>query len=152
MQTLPGGARPTPAVESKSNAAHRLPLLLALFSALAVLVCLAVRACSTPLGQDQAWYLYAARLILSGVMPYGPQLVETNPPPILWFSELPVLLARSLAITPALAFQLLVCILALGSGAWCFRLLRRSTIQTPPVVPAAFACVATAVLLSPAIL
>jgi hypothetical protein len=152
MQTLPGAARPTPAAESKSNAAHRLPLLLGLFSALAVLVCLAVRACSNPLGQDQAWYLYAARLILSGVTPYGPQLLETNPPPILWFSELPVLLARFLAITPALAFQLLVCVLALGSGAWCYRLLRRSAMQARALFPSAFACAATAILLSPAIL
>ncbi|HKO17929.1 MAG TPA: hypothetical protein VJU82_03495, partial [Acidobacteriaceae bacterium] len=152
MQTLSDTVRQTVSADRKQTALDRLPLLLAAFGGFVLLACLALRACSNPLGQDQEWYLYAARLILSGVTPYGPQLVETNPPPILWFSELPSWVAHSLAITPARSFELLVCLLIFGSGGWSFRLLRRTRMRAAAGFPAAFACAATAALLSPAIL
>lgn len=76
------------------------------------------------LAHDQTWYLLVAERLLSGATLYGPQIRETNPPLIVWFSILPVLLIRLIPLSAALALRLLVLFMLLCSVAWCVRLVR----------------------------
>lgn len=78
-----------------------------------------------PVGHDQSWYLIAARRYLDGATLYGPQIAETNPPLIIWFSALPILLARFLHVSPVTALRLIVLAGVLVSTAWCALLMRR---------------------------
>ncbi len=52
----------------------------------------------SPVGHDQTWCLYAANLVLNGTKLNGPTLVEVNPPFLIWFHFLPVLLSRLLHV------------------------------------------------------
>jgi len=79
--------------------------------------------CFSHIGHDQAWYLYAAQRMLTGVQLYGPQLTETNPPLILWLSLLPALAAQLLHVPATLALKLLVIALIVCSTTWCARML-----------------------------
>ncbi len=54
---------------------------------------------------DQAWLLYAAKLVLAGVPLDGNRLIEVNPPLIVWFSTIPVALAKALHVSPLLALK-----------------------------------------------
>ncbi|MGH7528433.1 MAG: hypothetical protein ACREMX_17205, partial [Gemmatimonadales bacterium] len=73
---------------------------------------------------DTAWLLYAAERWLDGARLYV-DLVEVNPPLIIWLNAIPVLVARALAISPLLVYRLLVVALVLGSVLASARLLRR---------------------------
>jgi hypothetical protein len=73
---------------------------------------------------DQAFYLYAAQRVLEGVHLDGPRLVETNPPLIIWFSEIPVVLSRLLHLSPVLALRLVVLAILAGTALWTRRLMR----------------------------
>ncbi len=75
-------------------------------------------------GHDQAWYLFAAERVLNGAQLYGPYVSDTNPPMIVWFSMLPVLLSRVLPLSETLCLRLIVLVLLLGSTTWCLRILR----------------------------
>lgn len=77
-----------------------------------------------PPHHDQRWYLYAAKRFLSGATIYGPQISETNPPLIIWFSTLPVLLAHLLHLDALLVFRLLIIAMICGSVAWSLRIVR----------------------------
>ncbi|CAN5672965.1 hypothetical protein BH10ACI4_BH10ACI4_25560 [soil metagenome] len=90
----------------------------------AVLIYTIALAFSVRPGHDQSWYLYAAQQMLSGVKLYGPHLSETNPPAILWFSTIPVLLANLVSVSPTLMLRLIVTAMACGSAAWSVRVLR----------------------------
>ncbi len=83
---------------------------------------------------DQSWYLYAAQRVLSGIQLYGPQLVETNPPLIIWFSTIPVFLAHLLHLDPYSALKLIVVALIGGSVVWSGRILRASGMVSSPVL------------------
>jgi hypothetical protein len=74
--------------------------------------------------QDQTWLLYAAARVLDGTQLYGPRLVETNPPLIIWLSTLPAWLAIHLHLQPLLSLHLVVTLLILASCAWSLRILR----------------------------
>jgi hypothetical protein len=74
--------------------------------------------------QDQTWLLYAAARVLDGVQLYGPRLVETNPPLIIWLSTLPAWLALHLHLQPLSVFDTCVGALLLLSSAWSIRILR----------------------------
>ncbi len=76
-------------------------------------------------GHDQAWCLYAADLVLRGVTLNGPRLVEVNPPFIIWFSALPVMLGSLLHIGMLNGFRLFFDVLVLVSLVWTTLLLRR---------------------------
>ncbi len=76
-------------------------------------------------GHDQAWLLYAANLVLDGVVLNGPKLIETNPPFVVWFHLLPVLLGRLLHVGYLDGFRILFDSVAVGSLVWTAYLLRR---------------------------
>lgn len=63
---------------------------------------------------DCAWLLLAAQRLAAGEKLYV-DIMETNPPLIIWLNLLPVYLARALNISPFHAFTLLVSILNLSS-------------------------------------
>lgn len=85
------------------------------------------------LGQDQNSYLFEAQRLLSGAEAYGPQLAETNPPMIIWFSAIPILIAHWVHASPEFLFKLLLVAMIMASVSWCIRLLRRNTAITNPV-------------------
>lgn len=75
--------------------------------------------CSLPvflglLNHDVAWMLLAADRVLGGQTLYV-DLIEVNPPLIIWLSMIPVLVSRSLAISEVLSFRLIVLGLMAGS-------------------------------------
>jgi hypothetical protein len=88
----------------------------------AVLVLGAIPAFTSRLQPDTAWLLYAAEHMLDGARPYV-DLVEINPPLILWLDALPVMIARIVGLPSALVFNTMVLALVLLSTVWCERLL-----------------------------
>ncbi len=96
-------------------------------------------------GQDQSSYLFEAQRLLSGAELYGPHLAETNPPMIVWFSTIPVVLGHWLHVSSAFFLRLVVMGLIIGSTTWCVRILRRGTAVTNPVSIGLLACATLAV-------
>lgn len=88
---------------------------------------------SAPRNSDQSWYLYAAQRMLAGARLYGPQLVETNPPLIIWFSALPVFLARLLHLDAYITLKLIVFLMIGASTAWTGRILRAARLAETSV-------------------
>ena len=89
----------------------------------------AARAFTTEIGSDQAWYLLLAERFLHGAQLYGPQMSETNPPLIIWFSTLALGLAHLLHCNPAVALMLLLAFCMAACALWCFQLMRRSPLH-----------------------
>lgn len=96
-------------------------------------------------GADQSSYLFEAQRLLSGIEPYGPHMTEVSPPLIIWFSALPVLLARSLHGSPVLFLRLLVTAMIFASVAWCVRILRRRVKMANPISIGLLACAILAI-------
>jgi hypothetical protein len=86
------------------------------------IVCLFVH----PMWGDQSIYLYFAGRLLDGAKLDIRDVVDSNPPLIIWISEIPVALARALGITPQLAMELCLAALLAGVIPWCMRLVGRS--------------------------
>lgn len=84
------------------------------------------------LGHDQAWCLYAAARMSEGTQIYSSQLIETNPPLILWFSLVPVALARLTHLPEAVALHLVLLALTVAAALLCHRLLARSASRPTP--------------------
>jgi hypothetical protein len=59
-------------------------------------------------GHDQMWCLYAAERMLQGTTLYGPHLLESNPPLILWMLLVPDWVARILHLPLSLVFKISV--------------------------------------------
>src|SRR5262245_40398557 len=83
---------------------------------------------------DQALYLVAAGKALDGAQ-FGRDIVDVNPPLILWLSEIPVALSRALGVLPQSAMQALLGLLTATTLLWCLGLslrpgeqLRRSSL------------------------
>ncbi len=75
------------------------------------------------LNHDVAWLLHAASRVLAGQKLFV-DLLENNPPLIVWLSCAPILLARAVGISEVLAFRLLVLGLIASSlwvSAWALR-------------------------------
>ncbi len=70
---------------------------------------------------DQALYLVAAGKALDGAQ-FGRDIVDVNPPLILWLSEIPVALARALGVLPQSAMQVLLGLLTATTLLWCLSL------------------------------
>ena len=91
-------------------------------------------------GHDQSWYLVAAQRLLSGAELYGPQLRETNPPLILWFSTLSVLLARWLHLNPVIAFYSVTMAAIFACMCWCIRIAHLHAARMSAAFPGLLAC------------
>lgn len=76
-------------------------------------------------GHDQAWDLYAADAMMHGVVLNGPRLIEVNPPFLVWFFSLPVLLGRLLHVSPLAGFKAFYILSITGLIAWAASLYRR---------------------------
>jgi hypothetical protein len=79
---------------------------------------------STYEGHDQAWYLIAADRVLGGAQLYGPYVSDSNPPMVVWFSMLPVLLSHVFHLPLLVLLRVIVLCLLVASTAWCVRMLR----------------------------
>ena len=77
-----------------------------------------------PLWSDQTWLLFAARRLLDGAR-LGSDLIETNPPLIIWMSEIPVAIGRALDIRLPTALQGCLVVLVVFSVTWSAVLLQR---------------------------
>ncbi len=66
-----------------------------------------------PIHPDLAFYLYAARRVLGGAVLYR-DIVEINPPLIIWFNLPAVVLARVLRLPDILAYRLIVSLVIAG--------------------------------------
>ncbi|MDE1154491.1 MAG: hypothetical protein PW735_02045 [Acidobacteriaceae bacterium] len=75
-------------------------------------------------GHDQLWLLYVATHILHGEKLYGPTLLESNPPLIVWLSLLPAWIAQLLSIESSTVGKALVLALQAGIASLSLRLLR----------------------------
>jgi hypothetical protein len=78
----------------------------------------------SPPRQDQSWLLYAAARLLDGTELYGPRLVETNPPLIIWLSTPPAWIATHFHIQPLLVLHSFVTLLLALNSVWCIRVMR----------------------------
>jgi hypothetical protein len=81
------------------------------------------QAMSSPVNGDASWYLYMAGRILDGARPYE-DIVDTNPPLIVWLNELLVGLARELGASALAAFRVLLLVLTALSLGLSWRLSR----------------------------
>ena len=77
-------------------------------------------------GHDQSWCVYAADLVLRGVTLDGPRLVEVNPPFIIWFSCLPVVLGNILHLGILGGFRLFFDSIVVASLVWTTALIRKT--------------------------
>ena len=99
---------------------------------------------------DQSWYLIGAERLLHGTTLYGPDYSETNPPLIVWFSAIPVLLARWSSLS-AMSCLRLTTLFLIGGSVWAsVSLLRRQlgTARAALLAPLAVALVATFFLMN----
>jgi hypothetical protein len=113
--------------------------------ALVILGCSLTPYFTTHHGHDQSSYLFEAQRLISGAELYGPHVAETNPPMIIWFSALAVLVARWMHVSSTVLFRILVIALIVGSVAWCVRILRRNTAITNPVSLGFLGCAVLAI-------
>ena len=74
---------------------------------------------------DNAWLLYIARRSLEGQVLYR-DLIEINPPALIWFDQAVVGAARVLHLDPVSLFRIAVAGLAVASAGWSSRLARSS--------------------------
>jgi hypothetical protein len=85
-----------------------------------------VRMLVRPQWGDQTWLFFAARRLLdAGQMHFG-DLVEANPPLIVWLSEIPIRLSQTTGIPPTAALQLVMALIIASSVTWTVSLVGRS--------------------------
>lgn len=97
---------------------------------------------------DQGFLLYAAQRVLGGAQISGPQLVEGNPPLIIWFSTLPVILGHALNSSPFLMLKVIVFSMIGVSALWSARILRIvGAVNSPALLYATSASVLSAEIL-----
>jgi len=101
----------------------------------------------TPLKDDIAWLLYVARKWMGGKQLYI-DLVEINPPFIIWLSAIPAAVAEWLDITGRIAAMPFFAAIALGCAWWTALLLRGTGPVFSRPVPV-FAAIGTVLLLVP---
>ncbi|HEY4250878.1 MAG TPA: hypothetical protein VGM87_06745 [Roseomonas sp.] len=79
---------------------------------------------NAPIKDDVAWLLHVAQDWIDGHRLYV-SLVELNPPPIIWFSALPVLIGRALDVSALDVMPVFCGLLVMGSAWWTASLLVR---------------------------
>jgi hypothetical protein len=102
---------------------HRILSRLALVPLLLALGFVLFTALRAPLKDDIAWLLYVAQLWLTGRQLYV-DLVEVNPPMIVWILALPAAVSAALGVAAKLVAVPFFAGCMLGSAGWCARLLR----------------------------
>jgi hypothetical protein len=102
----------------------------------------------TPLKDDIAWLLYVARRWLAGRELYV-DVVEVNPPLIVWISAIPIRLASALGIDAQFTAIPLFVAIVLGCAWWTAGLLQGSGKLFEDRVPV-FAAIGTVLLVVPA--
>lgn len=86
---------------------------------------------SQPAWHDPTWYLYGARRMLDGAAIYRTEIVDVNPPLIIWLSTIPVALGHVFGITSFVALKILLAILIAGAIAWCLSIVYRLQTTKP---------------------
>jgi hypothetical protein len=81
-------------------------------------------------GHDQMWVLYAAQQVLHGTTLYGPHLLESNPPLILWMLLVPDGFAQILHLPLSLVFKTFVTATEVAVALASLHLLRK--LSSPP--------------------
>ena len=76
-----------------------------------------------PLKDDTAWLLYVAQEWLAGRQLYV-DLIEVNPPMIVWILALPAALSAALGVGAKFVAVPFFAACMLGSAGWCAKLLR----------------------------
>ncbi len=119
--------------------------LILLISVVGVVLFVALR---SPLKDDIAWLLYVARRWMQGRELYI-DVVEVNPPLIIWISAVPLQIARWLSVDTRFVVMPVFVAAVLASAWWTARLLpARGGIFAEPLP--AFAAIGTALLILPA--
>ncbi len=104
--------------------------MLLLLIVAAVVLATAIR---SPLKDDVAWLLYVSRRWLEGQRLYE-DLVEVNPPLIIWIYAIPAWIAAALGAAPKLVAIPFFALILLGFAAWSAALLQgRANVFTSPV-------------------
>jgi len=148
MTAAPGAPASSPPPEpSPPSLSERGVTAIASAALLGVLALVLFMAMRSPLKDDIAWLLYVARKWLAGRELYV-DLVEVNPPLIIWLSALPVTVARWLGVMPRMAAVPFFATLILASAWGTAGLLRH---QGPLFANrvAVFAVIAIVMLLIP---
>ena len=115
---------------------------------LAVLAAVLFVAMRSPLKDDIAWLLYVARRWMAGRELYV-DVVEVNPPLIVWISAIPLEIARWLDVGPRFVAMPVFLTLVLACGWWASSLLRvRGGLFAEPLP--VFAVIGSALLILPA--
>jgi MFS family permease len=108
-----------------------------------------ITAMRSPLKDDVAWLLYVARKWLEGQRLYE-DLVEVNPPLIIWLYAIPAWLAKTLDIAPKLIAIPFFAAMILAASAWSANLLAGRASIFERKIPV-FAAIATVLLALPGI-
>jgi len=126
---------------------HHFRSSLALLPLLGALGFVLVTTLGSPLKDDVAWLLYVAQQWLTGRQLYV-DLIEVNPPMIVWVLALPAALSAALGIAAKFVAVPFFAGCILGSAAWCAKLLRGyGPLSATPIV--LFAVLGTVLLLLP---
>jgi hypothetical protein len=119
--------------------------LILLLSVMAVVLFIAMR---SPLKDDIAWLLYVARRWMAGRELYV-DVVEVNPPLIVWISAVPLEIAQWLDVGPQYVAMPVFVAAVLGCAWWTARLLRAKAGIFAGRLPV-FAIIGSALLVLPA--
>jgi hypothetical protein len=130
-----------PAIRPVVNAVSAMLLLGVLTAVMFVALC-------SPLKDDIAWLLYVARRWLAGRELYV-DVIEVNPPLIIWISAVPLTVARWLSVSPQYVAMPTFAAIALGCAWWSACLLRPVGPLFAARMPV-FATVGAALLIIPA--
>ncbi len=123
--------------------------VVALIVLLAVLALVLTTAIRSPQKDDVAWLLYVARKWLAGQRLYE-DLVEVNPPLIVWIYALPAWVANAVGAPPKLVAIPFFAILVLASSWWSACLLHGRSALFAHRIPS-FAVIATLLLVLPGV-
>ena len=116
----------TPSIQTERPSRIGVPRtvpLISLLVLLAVLVVVAFAAFRSPLKDDIAWLLYVARRWMAGQELYI-DVVEVNPPLIIWLSAVPLAIARWLGLGIQLVTMSMFIVMVVGCAWWSATLLR----------------------------
>ena len=102
-------------MEGVSKLAHKVVPAVLLLSAFVQII--------LPAEADKGWLLYVARMVLQGRRLYA-DIIEVNPPLIIWFYEIPVWLSMHTSLKDFEWLGLIGVVLSLLSSGVCFLLMR----------------------------